>query len=104
MMEAPGNRSFTLDSGVAERGVGEPRSSLYRRLDGADHVGWEGLRSGSASHSRALYEARDSAAPAGAKGRLVESMCQIASERRRARSTWATLGPRWRPNRALVRR
>src|SRR6476659_9044848 len=45
MMEAPGNRSFTVVSGVAERGVREPRSSLYRRLDGADPVGWEGLRS-----------------------------------------------------------
>jgi hypothetical protein len=48
--------------------------------------------------------ARDYAAPAGAKGLLVVSMCQIASASRRARSTWATLGPRWRPSRVLVRR
>ena len=83
--------------------VGEPRSSLYRRLEG-DQVGWEGLRSGGASQLRALYGARDSAAPAGAKGLLVVSMCQIASASRRARSTWATFGPRWRPSRVLVRR
>ena len=60
----------------------------------ADQVGWEGLRSGSASHSGAFCEARDYAAPAGAKGLFVDSMCQIASDSRRARSTWATLGPR----------
>ena len=37
-------------------------------------MGWEGLRSGGASQLGALYEARDCAAPAGAKGRLVVSM------------------------------
>src|SRR3954470_16156393 len=45
--------------------------------------------------------ARDLPAPAGAKGWLVDSMCQIASASRRARSTWAILGPRWRPSRVL---
>ena len=104
-MGAPRNRKGDRRAaGVAGPHGREPRSSLYRRLEGADQVGWEGLRSGGASHSGALYEARDCAAPAGAKGWLVDSMCQIASARRRARSTWATLGPRWRPSRVLVRR
>src|SRR5690348_7102978 len=84
--------------------VSGSRAHLSIAASRGDQVGWEGLRSGGASQSRALYEARGCAAPAGAKGRLVESMCQIASARRRARSTWAILGPRWRPNRVLVRR
>src|SRR5215207_1863656 len=46
--------------------------------------------------------ARGSVAPAGAKGSLRVSMCQIASDSRRARSTWATLAPRCLPIRALV--
>jgi hypothetical protein len=46
--------------------------------------------------------ARGSAAPAGAKGWSRVSMCQIASARRRARSTWATLAPRCLPSRCLV--
>ena len=33
-MEAPGNRPFIQALGVAGRGVREPRSSLYRRLEG----------------------------------------------------------------------
>lgn len=43
---------------------------------------------------RAVYAARAGVAPAGAKGWLRVSMCQIASARRRAMSTWATLAPR----------
>jgi hypothetical protein len=46
--------------------------------------------------------ARRNGAPAGAKGWFRVSMCQIASVSLRARSIWATLGPRWRPSRRLV--
>src|SRR5215210_1174004 len=46
--------------------------------------------------------ARGSVAPLGAKGWLRLSMCQIASARRRARSTCATLAPRCLPMRAFV--
>jgi len=40
--------------------------------------------------------------PAGAKTSPVVSMCQIASARRRARSTRATFFPRWRPRRRAM--
>ena len=46
--------------------------------------------------------ARRQRAPAGAKGSLRVSMCQIASVSFLERSIWATLGPRWRPRRRLV--
>jgi putative transposase len=46
--------------------------------------------------------ARRKGAPAGAKGWLRVSMCQIASVSLRDSSIWATLGPRWRPRRRLV--
>ena len=46
--------------------------------------------------------ARGSVAPLGAKGSPRLSMCQIASDSRRARSTCATLAPRCLPIRALV--
>jgi hypothetical protein len=52
----------------------------------------EGSSGGAAKMSR--QAARRNGAPAGAKGWLVVSMCQIASVRRRARSIWATSGPR----------
>src|SRR4051812_49916211 len=68
-----------------------------------DQVGSEGLRSGGASQGRAVYAARAVfVAPAGAKGLLSVSMCQIASVSLRAMSTRAIEGPRWRPNRASV--
>src|SRR5215208_4828959 len=41
--------------------------------------------------------ARRKRAPAGAKGWLRVSICQMASVSLRERSIWATLGPRWRP-------
>src|SRR3954467_11110280 len=47
-----------------------------------DQVGWEGLRFGFAIQWRAVYAARDLAAPAGAKGWLVVSLYQIASSSR----------------------
>jgi hypothetical protein len=69
-----------------------------------DQVGSEGLRFGGASQGRAVYAARAVVvAPAGAKGLLVVSMCQIASVSLRAMSTRATEAPRWRPSRVLVR-
>jgi hypothetical protein len=67
-----------------------------------DKAGWE-ARSGSASPSRDRHAVMGAVAPAGAKGRSWVSMCQIASASRRARSTWATLGPRCLPSRARVR-
>src|SRR5690349_25077218 len=55
-MDPPNNRLMLVAAPVVVVGLGvrELRSSLYRRLKGADHVGWEGLRSGSASHSGPL--------------------------------------------------
>ncbi len=49
--------------------------------------------------------ARRSVAPpeAGAKGWLLVSMCLIASVSSLAMSIWATLAPRWRPRRFLLR-
>ena len=78
--------------GVAGPGAREPRSSLYRRLDG--RTMWMEGFAPVAHLIGALCQARDYAAPAGAKGLFVDSMCQIASDSRRAKSTWATLGPR----------
>src|SRR5204862_6287425 len=46
--------------------------------------------------------ARGSVAPLGAKLSPRLSMCQIASDSRRARSIWATLAPRCFPIRAFV--
>ena len=102
-MGAPMNRKGDRRAPVGSGGCAGSRAHLSIAASRGDQVGWEGLRSGGATQSRALYEARDCAAPAGAKGWLVVSMCQIASASRRARSTWATLGPRWRPSRVLVR-
>src|SRR5215207_6892022 len=67
-----------------------------------DKAGWE-ARSGSASPSRDRHAVMGAGAPAGANGRLWVSMCQMALARRRARSTWATLGPRCLPRRSFVR-
>jgi len=43
------------------------------------------------------------AGPAGAKGSFFVRTCNMASESWRAMSTRATLAPRWRPRRCLVR-
>ena len=82
-------------------GGGEQRSSLsplQRR--GPCEMGGS-LRRRISKESR--QAARRKRAPAGAKGSLRVSMCQIASVSFRERSIWATLGPRWRPRRLLVR-
>src|SRR3954470_4390248 len=69
-----------------------------------DQAGWEGLRSGGASQSWAVYAARAlCGAPAGAKGLVVLSIHQMASASLRAMSTRATFAPRCLPRRVLVR-
>src|SRR5918994_518666 len=73
--------------------------SLYRPLE-EDKADWS---SPVAHLVKDRQAARGSVAPAGAKGWLRVSMCQIASASRRARSTWATLAPRCLPSRCLVR-
>ena len=81
-------------------GRGELGSSLYRLL-----VGGQGrLEFAPVAHLlKDRQAARGSVAPAGAKGWLRVSMCQIASAKRRARSTCATLAPRCLPMRFRVR-
>jgi hypothetical protein len=74
----------------------ERSSSLYRLL--FEGPGVIGARPGGAIPKRAVYAARRKPAPAGAKGSLRVSMCQIAVVSLRARSTCATLAPRWRPS------
>ncbi len=66
-----------------------------------DKAGWEAAPVAHLLGSR--QAATGLVAPAGAKGWLRVSMCQIASASRRARSTWATLGPRCLPSRFFVR-
>src|ERR687896_2181766 len=77
----------------------EQCSSLYRLL-----VGGQGrLEFAPVAHLlKDRQAARGSVAPLGAKGWSRVSMCQIASARRRARSTWATLAPRCLPMRVFV--
>src|ERR671910_3601533 len=79
---------------------GELGSSLYRLL-----VGGQGrLEFAPVAHLlKDRQAARGSVAPLGAKGCSRVSMCQIASDSRRARSIWATLAPRCLPMRAFVR-
>src|ERR671929_503756 len=94
-------------AGVRGRGVvgGVERcSSLYRVLGGwAGMTRLDGGLASVAQLNEGLQEARGGAAPAGEKGWLRVSMCQIASARWRAMSIWATLAPRWRPRRCLLR-
>src|SRR5918995_3437941 len=85
-------------AGVAVVG-GELGSSLYRLLEG----GQGRLEFAPVAHLLGDRQAaRGSVAPLGAKGSRRVSMCQIASARRRARSTCATLAPRCLPMRAFV--
>src|SRR4029453_11413812 len=74
-------------------------SSLYRLLEG----GQGRLEFAPVAHLLMDRQAaRGAVAPLGAKGWLRLSMCQIASDSRRARSIWATLAPRCLPIRAFV--
>src|SRR5262249_21975738 len=87
---------------AVERVVGlEQGSTLYRLLAGGPGSIGASLRW--RISVRAVYAARAALAPAGAKGCSRMSMCQMASARRRAMSTWATLGPRCLPRRRLLR-
>jgi hypothetical protein len=86
-MGTPMNRNADRCAGGWPGWVCGSRAHLSIAASKEDQVGWEGLRSGGASHWGALGGARGYAAPAGAKGLLVVSMCQIASASRRARST-----------------
>src|SRR2546430_13727403 len=86
-------------AGVGVVGV-ERGSSLYRLLEG----GQGRLEFAPVAHLlKDRQAARGSVAPLGAKGSPRLSMCQIASDSRRARSIWATLAPRCLPMRAFVR-
>src|SRR5713226_1024312 len=79
---------------------GELGSSLYRLLEGEDKAG---LEFAPVAHLlKGRQAARGSVAPLGAKGCSRVSMCQIASESRRARSICATLAPRCLPMRVFV--
>ena len=80
---------------------GRKLSSLYRFLVGRPGL-WGELRLVQFSQGR---QARpdDVWDLAGEKYEPVWSMCQMASVSLRATSTRATLGPRWRPRRLLVR-
>ena len=96
------------DSDAMGRGWGgrlERCSCLYRfiKLRGPGVIG---ARSGGARQLMDCQAVRRFMAPAGAKGLngwLRVSMYQIASVSLRASSIWATLAPRWRPSRRLVR-
>src|SRR6266508_4778601 len=78
---------------------GERCSSLYRLLlRGRGRLGFAPV----AHLLGDRQAARGSVAPLGAKGWSRVSMCQIASDSRRARSTWATLAPRCLPIRVFV--
>jgi hypothetical protein len=79
---------------------GELGSSLYRLLDREDKA--DGGFAPVAHLLKGRQAARGSVAPLGANASPRLSMCQIASARRRARSTWATLAPRCLPIRVLV--
>ena len=75
-------------------------SSLYRLLDGEDKAD---LEFAPVAHLlKGRQAARGSVAPLGAKGWSRVSMCQIASDSRRARSIWATLAPGCLPIRVFV--
>src|SRR6188472_3082896 len=76
-------------------------SSLYRLITVEDQVSSETLRW--RISKTGCQAARRNVAPAGANGWLRVSMYQIASVSFLARSIWATLAPRWRPRRRLVR-
>ena len=79
---------------VIGRAGGEPGSSLYRLLAG--RIRSDGRGFAPVAHLRdgpSMRPERCVVAPAGAKGLLVVSMCQMASVSLRAMSTRATDGP-----------
>ena len=108
---APAHRLYErgrVSSGVGRGWLGPAGGWWWRAalmslspLRVGDCAKWEGsFRRRISKESR--QAARRKPAPAGAKGWLRVSMCQIASVSLRESSIWATLGPRWRPRRRLV--
>src|SRR6266508_5973923 len=89
--------------GQGGRGGGGRRAALISLSPPRGRIRLDG-RFAPVAHLLADPQAvRGPVAPAGAKGWLRVSMCQIASASRRARSTWATLAPRCLPTRVFVR-
>jgi hypothetical protein len=121
---SPGGARRALDAGGGEVGWadnGPGTAATLRSVVAFLPLGWGGsgcsqfsiacvgrIRSVGGSPRRRNSDegrqaARSVAAPAGAKGWLVVSMCQMAFARRRAMSTRAIFLPRWRPRRRAVR-
>ena len=83
--------------------VGERRSSLYGLLGGRTRRHWRPAPGAQVQKGRQAARRKAEPPGAGAKGSLLVSMCQIASVSFLATSIWATLAPRWRPRRRLLR-
>ena len=95
---------ISVQAGLRARKVDrqiEQRSSLYGLLD--EGQGQVGGCAGGPIPYRGRQATSCIAGPAGAKGSFLVSTCQMASDSWRAMSTRATLAPRWRPRRCLVR-
>jgi hypothetical protein len=84
-------------------GGGERRSSLYCLLIGRTRRHWRPAPGAQVQKGRQAARRKVEPPGAGVKGWLLVSMCQIASVSFLAMSIWATLAPRWRPRRRLVR-
>jgi hypothetical protein len=84
-------------------GGGERRSSLYCLLSGRTRRHWRPAPGAQVQKGRQAARRKVEPPGAGVKGWLLVSMCQIASVSFLAMSIWATLAPRWRPRRRLVR-
>jgi hypothetical protein len=84
-------------------GGGERRSSLYGLLGGRTRRHWRPAPGAQVQKGRQAARRRVEPPGAGVKGWLWVSMCQIASVSFLAMSIWATLAPRWRPRRRLLR-
>src|SRR3954464_14417412 len=84
-------------------GGGERRSSLYGLLGGRIRRHWRAAPGAQVQEGRQAARRRVEPPGAAVKGWLWVSMCQIASVSFRAMSIWATLAPRWRPRRRLLR-
>jgi len=102
-------RRFSMKRGRGSRGrdlLGPGGGSWFSSLYGL--LGGGRIRSGRRTRPwsisvRGRQATRTGRGTCGANGSPLVSMCQIASARVRASSTRATLAPRWRPRRVLVR-
>ena len=95
-LNRPGVLSRLPRSLAGESAVGSMTSSVCRIRCHGRSLQWR-------ISGESRQAARRTGAPAGAKGWLRVSMCQIASVSFLAMSIWATLAPRWRPRRFLLR-